>query len=196
LSTLSPSRNIRINVYKNGEISVVTANGVPFAVDDITVSNGVLDVTPQVLVPPTTFIAQGVSANFSTFAALVYSIPATYTVLSSYGNWTAFAPSDQAFQSLSTFVTNILNWDHGLVEQVINYHIIASTLYTAGVFDNSTTTYSTLDTSSITVVGSKGTIQVNGANVLSNLRDQTQLNGAIQGIDTGTFGTVIGSNLM
>jgi len=170
-------QNIRINIYKNGQ--VITASGARIVKADIQASNGVLHEIDSVMMPPFGDIVQTAKAVrklFILFQLVKYGGLAS--ALSADGPFTLFAPTNSAFLKLGikTLVKLLQNKDE-LID-ILKYHVVSDVYFSAGLSNGDV---ATLNGKSVKIsVNSKG-VMVNKAKVL--FADFNTNNGVIHIID-------------
>ncbi|XP_067120328.1 transforming growth factor-beta-induced protein ig-h3-like [Centruroides vittatus] len=80
------------------------------------------------------------------------------------GTYTIFAPSDESFFSLPTLALNLLNHNQTLLQDVLQNHIIESTIYTPALTKGSVLT--TVGGNALTISTRRGIILVNGVSIV------------------------------
>ncbi|XP_023236689.1 transforming growth factor-beta-induced protein ig-h3-like [Centruroides sculpturatus] len=80
------------------------------------------------------------------------------------GTYTIFAPSDESFFSLPNSALNLLNHNQTLLQDVLQNHIIESTIYTPALTKGSLLT--TVGGSALTISTRRGIILVNGVSIV------------------------------
>ncbi|XP_045164425.1 transforming growth factor-beta-induced protein ig-h3-like [Mercenaria mercenaria] len=125
--------DIRINIYKNGEI--ITASGRQVTLPDQEASNGVIHEVGGVLFPPPGTITSVVKKCpvFSTLLKAVGAAPGIAGTLDGKGPFTLFAPSDKAFAKIPEKCLDALLKNTTLLTKVLEYHVVPSTMYSAGL---------------------------------------------------------------
>lgn len=125
--------NIRINIYKDN--TVITASGRQVTLADQEASNGVIHEVNGVLFPPPgtiTFVVKKCPV-FSTLLTAVSKVPDIAKTLDGKGPFTLFAPSDKAFKRIPPKCLDALLKDTALLTKVLEYHVVPSTAYSAGL---------------------------------------------------------------
>jgi len=176
-------RDIRFNIYKNG--SVVTANGSPVTATDFRAHNGILHIIDRVMV--------GIYERGGTIVKELHRCPVFKTLgklvglaglcetLNEKGPFTLMAPSDTAFAKLPADVVQHLEENPELLRQVLKYHVITGTWYSAGLEDSATLL--TANGAAINVSLRDGAVLLNG-DVKVTSADGTASNGVIHGVDS------------
>lgn len=119
--------------------------------------------------------------HLSTFVELV-NAAGLAEAWAAEGSFTVFAPNNEAFANLPSFVFEYLNSNHETLTRVLNYHVLPTSAMAA---DMSTMTASTVEGGELSVVVTEAGITVDGANVIST--DISASNGVIHVIDTVLF---------
>ena len=126
-------QSIRFNVYQH--VNKVTIEGSEIIQFDRKAINGVIHVINKVMVPPTGDIVD-----------LVVKTPAVSTLLSlvqragianalKTESITVFAPTNDAFARLPQAVVSQITSDPNLLREVLEYHVVPHTEYSAGLYD-------------------------------------------------------------
>jgi uncharacterized surface protein with fasciclin (FAS1) repeats len=182
---------------------VVTLNGNPIAIavvdgtvrlndsatvvtTDIEASNGVIHVIDNVLLPPaeTTASIAEIAAGDENFTTLVAALSAAGLVdtLAGEGNFTVFAPTNDAFAALPEGTLDaLLEAPDGLLTQILLYHVVNGVARAEDVVNLSGV--ETLNGESVAVAVVDGAVRLNdSATVIAT--DITASNGVIHVIDT------------
>ena len=170
--------------FKNGQVRV---NGAVILDADIACSNGVIHVIDSVLLPPTPAPAAndilGVAKSAGNFDTLITAVEAAglTSVLQGKGPFTVLAPTDEAFAALPEGTVRELLKKENLeqLKAVLTYHAFAGTI-SAGDALNARSA-ETLNGQPVKFAIKNGTLQVNGATILST--DIACDNGIIHVID-------------
>lgn len=167
----------------------VTAN---IVVTDIEASNGVIHVIDAVIPPPVNAldlsqngdpeltIAEIAVAN-GNFDTLVAALDAAGLVstFASPGNYTVFAPTDDAFAALGQDTINAVLADKDLLTSILTYHVVNDSLSINQVANSNT--LPTLNGKNVDVSFDGGQVMVDGSTiVINNIRAS---NGVIHVID-------------
>lgn len=165
-------------VRLNDAVNVVTT--------DIEATNGVIHVIDGVLLPPaeeTTSIAEIAAAdpNFSTLVAALNAAGLTET-LAGEGNFTVFAPTNDAFAALPEGTLDALLADpQGMLTNILLYHVVGSEARAADVVNMSGV--ETLNGQAVAITVEDGVVKLNDlATVVST--DIEASNGIIHVIDS------------
>jgi len=181
LPSLAPYKKIRINMYKNN--TVITATGSQVIQPDNMASNGVIHIIDTVMYPlPTESFIQ-YAALQARFSQLIYNAIRAdlQTVVTGDGPFTVFAPTDKAFYALPPGYMNKIFLNQTLSSELILYHILDNTVYSAGLADGMMLS-TAADNRNLTVhINSKG-VMINNATVTE--ADHTVTNGVVHVIDT------------
>ena len=117
-------------------------------------------------------------AGFTTLVAAVKAADLD-EVLSSPGEYTVFAPTDEAFAKLPEGTIEALLADPEMLKKVLLYHVVAGTVTSAQVVELESAP--TLNGQQIAINTDKG-VMINDANVVKT--DITASNGIVHVIDT------------
>ncbi|MDP9149171.1 MAG: fasciclin domain-containing protein [Myxococcota bacterium] len=140
-------------VIVNGSVNVTTP--------DVSAANGIIHVADGVLLPTIVDTAGGYDDGTTKFSTLVTAVRAADLVptLSAAGTFTVFAPTDKAFADLKVALGdaafNAILADKGKLQQILKYHLLASTVYAKDVSPGQVPT----------VEGNKLTLAVSGSDV-------------------------------
>jgi len=168
------------------EDGVVKLNDLATVVStDIEASNGIIHVIDSVLVPPaseSSTIADVVASNedFSTLLAALEAAGLTET-LAGAGDFTVFAPTNEAFAALPAGTLDTLLADpQGQLSQILLYHVVGSRAAAADVVNLSSV--DTLQGSPITIEVVNGGVVLNDS-VMVTQTDIMASNGVIHVIN-------------
>ncbi|CAL1528801.1 unnamed protein product [Lymnaea stagnalis] len=181
VDTVLPGKKLRINLYDKQGTTVATAQCAPIDLSrvDQAATNGIVHVLNGVMLPPAGNIVQ-VLVECPKFTTLVTAVKAAGLVnaLSSDGPFTLFAPTDKAFKKLPPQVLDNLLKNVTALTRVLEYHVVAGTFCSAGLFNSDVPTLAK-DTVKIEINGGK--VTVNNARVL--VADGSVTNGVVHAID-------------
>ncbi|XP_065582111.1 protein sll1483-like [Artemia franciscana] len=168
---------IRTNIY--GQI--VTINGASVTTADLMADNGVVHVISRPNQIPAGNIPEVLTADaegrFTTLLTAV-GVAGLGETLSGEGPFTLFAPTNAAFDALPEGVLDSLLADPEALGQVLLGHVVASTVFGAGVTSGEVPTAAG---DNIIIVVSANGITVDGANVIE--ADLVAFNGVVHVID-------------
>jgi transforming growth factor-beta-induced protein len=149
--TLKPAGNTNDNtIYFSNGYGLIAINGATLVVfANVPASNGIVHIINKVLMPPAQTIAEIAIAN-PAFTALVAALVKTDLagVFQAAGDYTVFAPTDDAFAQLPEPFNNAVNiaaiTDQAQIDALANilkYHVLADRYFTLdlGVTDPLTT---------------------------------------------------------
>ncbi|VGO11596.1 Immunogenic protein MPB70 [Pontiella desulfatans] len=131
--TTKIGKDLKVNVTAEG----VFINDSKVIIQNIKAENGIIHVIDMVLIPeamPNVFeIADGAGA----FKTLVAALEATGLddVLKGDGPYTVFAPSDEAFEKLPSWLLNFLVKNPEYLQQVLLYHVVPGDLDASEVLE-------------------------------------------------------------
>ncbi|XP_064600737.1 transforming growth factor-beta-induced protein ig-h3-like [Liolophura sinensis] len=132
---LGGEAKIRFNVYKDGK--VITASGAPIILPETKATNGVLFKVDGLLEPPCGTIAKCLK-ECPVFKKLTEAMEKVNMeeMLNSQGPFTFFAPSDKAFEKIPKETLDRLMSNTTALKELLMYHVVSGTYYTAGWTDN------------------------------------------------------------
>merc|ERR1711976_100419 len=166
LDSLEGSKN-RINIYFNDGELTVTATGAPISLVDQQASNGVIHIIDNMIIPlprQTLFEEVAQDPAFSTLAGLVL-MAELGEVLASPGPFTLFAPDNSAFSKVPDDILVDLIQNPDKLRQVLLYHVIGSTQYSAGLVSKG---YGSVQGQDIDInINDDGSVDVNNAKVVT-----------------------------
>lgn len=144
--TLRDGEEVRVNVYERPLFkNVITVNGAKVVEADIKAKNGILHKINQVLCPPAGTIVEIAIADPDTFSVLVELVLAADPVVleaisDPNSNLTLFAPTNQAFEALAAELgltlqelIDFLKANQELLTQVLLYHVLGQTVFSAAL---------------------------------------------------------------
>ncbi|KAJ8311835.1 hypothetical protein KUTeg_010613, partial [Tegillarca granosa] len=132
LTTLS-GQQIRFNIYKHNH--AVTIQGSKITEFDKKTDNGYIHVIDTVMMPPEGSIVDLVVGD-SELSTLLAQVKSANLVQALQGNnLTVFAPTNAAFTRLGSNVINHLTHNPSLLKDILLYHVIPHTEYSAGLFN-------------------------------------------------------------
>ncbi|KAL4218616.1 hypothetical protein ACF0H5_021206 [Mactra antiquata] len=176
--TMANGKDARLNYY--AKTNKVTIDGKAI-MEDMRASNGEIHVIDRVLMAPTVDMVGYLNIfadKYSTILGLVKQAGLLATL--QQDNLTLFLPSNAAFAKMSqTQLTNIAA-DQNKLSAILTYHVVKSTVYTAGLYDNDKIV--PLNTKDSLIVTMDQNIMVNSANVIG--ADISVTNGVIHLIDS------------
>ncbi|KAK3102540.1 hypothetical protein FSP39_012058 [Pinctada imbricata] len=172
-------KSIRANKY--GE--VITIDGAKVTKPDLRASNGVLHVIDKVLLPPGGSLVE-LAIGCPKLSTLVKAVTIAGLVDTLNGSatlpLTLFTPMDSAFAKIPQEDLEKLLHDKTALTNVLTYHVINGTFYSAGLRDGDVPT---LNGQTVNVKVSGEGVTLNG-NVKVILADVTATNGVAHAIDT------------
>ena len=156
---VSNTNTIKISVNSNG----VFANQSKVTTADLTSDNGVVHVINEVVLPSETVVDIAIDNGFTSLTAAVIQEELLSTLTNPHGNFTVFAPTDDAFNDLAVALgTNLAgvlaNPD---LTNILLYHTLDSKVTSSDLTNGSVTTLNGQD---ITVDLTMG-VMINNANV-------------------------------
>ncbi|KAJ8318858.1 hypothetical protein KUTeg_003949 [Tegillarca granosa] len=132
LTTLS-GQQIRFNIYKHNH--AVTIQGSKITEFDKKTDNGYIHVIDTVMIPPEGSIVDLVVGD-SELSTLLAQVKSANLVQALQGNnLTVFAPTNAAFSRLGSNVINHLTHNPSLLKDILLYHVVPHTEYSAGLFN-------------------------------------------------------------
>lgn len=183
LAVNSKKVEIRFNIYEKMGKSVITADGSPVILADQNATNGVIHVVNRVLFPiPVESIPGELTLRKEMFSTLLTAVTAANlgATLGGPGPFTLFAPTNKAFAKIPADVLNKLLANVTALTDVLTYHVVSGTVFSAGLSDGEMP--KTVEGKTVTISISSGGVKVNDAMVEE--ADQAVTNGVIHVIDT------------
>ncbi|XP_069138920.1 transforming growth factor-beta-induced protein ig-h3-like [Argopecten irradians] len=178
LDTLA-GKKIRLNIYShNNEVTVEGSRITDF---DLQATNGYVHVIDTVMLPPEGSIVD-IVAGASELSTLLSQVQSANLASALTGDaLTVFAPTNEAFSRLGSTVLNNLAKDPQLLKEILEYHVVPHTEYSAGLYNREYVR--TLDTRHDVIrIGVSGsTVYVNNGKVLK--ADIAATNGVVHIID-------------
>ena len=173
-------QDITVTINAMMEVFINTAQ---VTAPDLDATNGVVHVINNVLLPPNVTVADVVinSAVHETLEGAVIAADLAGTLSDLNGNFTVFAPTDDAFAALDPAVLSILtsNADTKL-RRALLYHVLGAEVMSSDLSDGQTAT--TLFGQDIEVtIDANGGVMINNANVA--IADIQTLNGVVHVLD-------------
>ena len=159
------------SVMINNSASVVTA--------DLQGNNGAVHIIDGVLLPNAFTPVTGIVAknyNLSTLLSLVADRPDILDALSGDGEFTVFAPTDEAFETALEAFPDLTDEQ---ITEILTYHVLAAEVLSTDLADGQTA--ETLQGEEITVSINDDGVQINNANVVTV--DLAGTNGVVHIID-------------
>ncbi|XP_072900023.1 periostin-like isoform X1 [Hemitrygon akajei] len=148
--------------------------------------NGVLHSIKTIIIPAQKSIVKILREDprFSIFLRLIETVGLT-EIFKEGGDWTVFAPTNDAFASLSEREINELIRDKNVLEQIISYHFLKGVYIGGGIETGVTNVMKSWQGSAIMVKLLNNTMMVNGMKTKQS--DLMANNGVIHVIDTLLF---------
>jgi transforming growth factor-beta-induced protein len=176
VSTLSPAVGGRFVSLKIDVASGVKLNSSAMVSKaDIMASNGVIHVIDQVLLPPTVADLAVANSNFTTLVSALSGAGLVPALSDPAGTFTVFAPTNDAFASLTAMPDDL--------KPILLYHVLGSTVYANEVKTGYSKTLSTYMTHPMDIyINTTSGVKINNsASVV--LADVVGTNGVIHVID-------------
>jgi uncharacterized surface protein with fasciclin (FAS1) repeats len=150
----------RFNIYTNMGMSTYTIQGSKIIEFDKTASNGVIHVIDSVMMAPEGNIPAIVtkSSQHTTLLSLVKKA-GLVTALGGQA-LTLFAPTDAAFDKVPNATLNAVLNDNALLTNVLKYHVVPSTQFSAGLYNN--------ELAKTLLTGKNITVTINASGVMIN----------------------------
>jgi transforming growth factor-beta-induced protein len=166
------------------QVTLTDATGSTFVVGpvDVEASNGVIHVVDGVLTPGLDLVQTATLAGFSTLVGLVEDAGLTATLQSDNGGegWTVFAPTNAAFEALSSVP------EGAALEAVLLYHVVSGTVLSGDLSDGDIVTTENGDTFTVAINEVTGAVTISdasGGTVNVSPVDVPATNGVIHVID-------------
>jgi len=160
----------------NGEVTI--NNSATVAMADLQGNNGVVHIIDGVLLPNAFTPVTGIVAknyNLSTLLSLVAERQDILDTLSGDGEFTVFAPTNEAFDAALEAFPDLTDEQ---ITEILTYHVLAAEVFSTDLSDDQTA--ETLQGEEITVTIDDG-VQINNANVVT--ADLAGTNGVVHIID-------------
>jgi len=160
--------DIRFNIYMKADKTVVTADGSPVVMADQNATNGVIHVVDRVLFPiPIMNIVGELTTRegkemFSTLVTAVTKANLAGT-LGGPGPFTLFAPTNAAFAKVPAAVLNKLLANVTALTDVLTYHVVSGTVFSAGLSNGEMP--KTVEGKTVSITVGSGGVLVNNAKV-------------------------------
>lgn len=144
-------------------------NGVEIVTTDIMTSNGVIHIIEKVILPQDTIV--GVAEEAGSFTILLQALMEAdlYDTLDSAGEYTVFAPTDQAFADLLTALeidAAALLADPDLAD-ILLYHVLMGEYYGVDVVSNAPFSMATLQNLEVDFTVMDGVAYINGVEIVT-----------------------------
>jgi uncharacterized surface protein with fasciclin (FAS1) repeats len=159
-------------------------NGVSITATDIEVSNGVIHLVDEVILPEFNIVETAIlTEGFSTLVAAVGAADLGAALSDEAASLTVFAPTNAAFEALGGTVDLLLEaGNQSILSDVLLYHVLGSAVASTALADG--LTQATLETGDVTFnadAGSPSGFKINDANITAV--DIQTSNGVIHVID-------------
>ena len=182
---LSTTNTVKLTVTSGGGVFI---NQAQVTAVDLTADNGVVHVTNGVILPNETVVDVAIDNGFTALTAAVVYAEVMPTLTNPLANYTVFAPTDQAFEELASWIgvslEDLLTPDvtpPGLMADVLVYHVLGSPVLAAELSNGIIVApVSTSNDLKVTVKAS-GEAFVNQAQI--TLTDITSGNGVVHAVD-------------
>lgn len=176
VSTLSPAvggRFVSLKIDITGGVKLNSSSMVTKA--DIMASNGVIHVIDQVLLPPTVADLAVANSSFTTLVSALSGSGLVPALSDPAGTYTVFAPTNDAFASLTSLPDDL--------KSILLYHVLGSTVYSNAVTTGYAKTLSSYMTHPMDIyINTASGVKINNsASVV--LADVVGTNGVIHVID-------------
>ncbi|XP_067899760.1 transforming growth factor-beta-induced protein ig-h3 [Heterodontus francisci] len=178
LPSMYQDLNIYIHHYSNG---IVTVNCARIMKADHLATNGVVHVIDKVITAFTNTIQDTleVEDNFQQLRAAV-AAAGLEEMLSQEGEYTLFAPTDEAFRKIPPATLNRILGDPEALKSLLNYHILKKVQCAEAIISGAP--LETLEGSSLEVGCDGNSLTLNGKTIITN-KDILTTNGVIHTID-------------
>jgi uncharacterized surface protein with fasciclin (FAS1) repeats len=173
---LSTSNTLKLSATAGGDVYV---NQAMVTMADISADNGVVHVLDAVVLPNETVVDVAIDNGFTTLTTAVVTAELLSTLSDPFAEYTIFAPTNDAFDSLAvtlgTDLAGILALPN--LSDILLYHVVSGTVLSTGLTAGDVPTLNGL---SVTVDLTAG-VMINDATV--TLADVTADNGVVHVID-------------
>jgi len=170
---------IRFNIYAQN--AIVTANGAKISQADVMASNGVIHYLDNIIVPATKTVVQIVLEDPELSTLLSAMTAAQVSFEFQADNFTLFAPTNAAFAALNPADLQLLLANPDKLEEVVEYHGIAQTLYSAGLYNREVENTIDSNNDPVRITVNNGGVMVGQGRVIA--ADIQAKNGVIHKID-------------
>ncbi|CAC5405211.1 unnamed protein product [Mytilus coruscus] len=126
---------IRFNIYQHRHNKTVTVEGSKISKFDLNASNGIIHVIDKVMIPPTGGIVDLVSGNKDLSTLLALCKRANITGIIQSDPLTVFAPTNAAFDRLTSNVLSQIHDDTTKLKELLEYHLVPHTEYSLGLYN-------------------------------------------------------------
>lgn len=173
---LSMTNTLKMTVTASGD---VFANQAQVTSTDIMSENGVVHVLGAVVLPSETVVDVAIDNGFTSLTTAVVTAELLPALTNPFGEFTVFAPTDQAFDDLATALNTDINGILALpnLADVLLYHVVGGTVLSTDLVDGMVPT---LEGSNVLVDLSTG-VMINNATVTT--ADVTADNGVVHIVD-------------
>ncbi|XP_060693237.1 transforming growth factor-beta-induced protein ig-h3 [Hemiscyllium ocellatum] len=178
LPSMYQNLNIFVHHYPNG---IVTVNCARIMKADHFATNGVVHVIDRVITALTNTIQDTleIDDNFQQLRAAV-AAAGLEEMLSQEGEYTLFAPSDEAFRKIPPATLNRILGDPEALKSLLNYHILKKVQCAEAIISGAP--METLEGSTLEVGCSGDSLTINGKTIITN-KDILTTNGVIHTVD-------------
>ena len=182
---LSTTNTVKLTVTSGGEVFI---NQAQVTAVDLTADNGVVHVTNGVILPNETVVDVAIDNGFNALASAVVFAEVMPSLTNPLANYTVFAPTDQAFEDLASWVGVSLEdlltpevTPPGFLADILFYHVLGAPVLAAELSNGAIVApLSTTNDLKVTVKSS-GDAFVNQAQITST--DIASDNGVVHVID-------------
>lgn len=173
---LSATNTLKLSAHANGDVFV---NQAQVTMADISADNGIVHVLDAVVLPNETVVDVAIDNGFSTLTTAVVTAELLSTLSDPFAEYTVFAPTNEAFDSIAAALGTDLNGVLALpnLGDILLYHVVSGTVLSTELTAGDVPTLNGL---SVTVDLTAG-VMINDATV--TLADVTADNGVVHVID-------------
>ena len=173
-SSLSPAQGRTVSMYIGTDMGVSINDAANVTSADIEASNGVIHAIDAVLLPPTVVDLAVQNGNFGTLVSAVVGAGLAETLSNATGQFTVFAPTDDAFAALGENVPDDLT-------PILLYHVLGSPVFSDEISSGIVKSLNESDPEIVVEVSDMGVMLNGSAKVVAT--DIVGTNGVIHVID-------------
>jgi transforming growth factor-beta-induced protein len=173
-SSLSPAQGRTVSMYIGTDMGVSINDAANVTSADIEASNGVIHAIDAVLLPPTVVDLAVQNGNFGTLVSAVVGAGLAETLSDATGQFTVFAPTDDAFAALGENVPDDL-------APILLYHVLGSPVFSDEISSGIVKSLNESDPEIVVEVSEMGVMLNGSAKVVAT--DIVGTNGVIHVID-------------
>jgi len=181
ITETSDQSSMRLTVYNTYPKKVVMANCARIVSRDNLATNGIVHMVDKVVVPSTATVAEVLSqdVHFRSFYAALES-SGLADALSEEGQFTVFAPTEEAFNKLDAKTRNKIMSGNGCAQDILKNHLLPNVVC-SGIIESKAKTNNLLGKYIVLNRNDDGEVMVEGKKII--IRDIMGTNGVIHVIE-------------